>query len=261
MSQFDPASYRRYVQISDQKHILVEGKDDRKILKRLWHDFAAHTRKSDKIEEIVFDTAEKIKNFPSGTGNNREKVQDICESMSDKTYVKKFVGFIDRELYQFSWEETDILQDHLQCHDIEGRLVRSRGHSIENYLFEFKTFKKPLSLFSTTPYAHQALQQFQHIFDAVLRYACAVSLAAAKLQVIQRINATMEWRFIEISTASVRFRFDRWAKKLVDNRGFSNTQIATLKHYYDAYYRLAEQSTVEIVRWICHGHLGFDFLR
>jgi len=261
MTKYDPESYRLYVRISSKKHILVEGSDDKKIIARLWHDFADQTHQAEKLDEIVVDTAQELINFSSPIGSNRVKVETICTMIASKNYAARFVGFVDREWSHWSGAGITDLPDYSPIHGVDslGRLIHSRGHSIENYLFEFETWSQPLALLSISPIANQALNQFKLVFHEALGQACAISLALAQLQLLQRAENTISDKCIILVNNIIEFDFDKWAIELTQ-RHVDHVQIGSLKTYYLNYHQLIQLSSPQIIRWLCHGHLGIDFL-
>lgn len=268
MAKFDPQSYRIYLMNSivsgKNKHILVEGKDDKYLIERLWQDFSVKNSQNTP-SRILVDSAENLikGNEQQPFYNNRQKVEFITSSVYGKSYVDNFVGFVDRELHKFYWDcDIDLeLQDLIESHEVVQRLVLSRGHSIENYIFDFSMLCDVLEYLSTTVYTNQAIELFKETFQHNLRIACSIGLTAAKAQVLSKTSSTIDYNLLEISSSKeVRFNLDVWIKKLVE-RGISTAQEQDIKSYYLIYSEKVSNASVSLVRWICHGHIGYDFLR
>jgi hypothetical protein len=271
MSRFDPPSYRLYLRNSiisgKNKHILVEGRDDKYLIERLWNDFSSQS-KLNNLNEILVDSAENlIKGDQTNPSfNNRQKVELIASSVIGKSYADSFVGFVDRELHKFEWdyESSPELQDFLNTHEVIQRLVLSRGHSIENYVFDFSILCEVLECLSTTVYAHQATELFKESFQSSLREACSIGLAATKAQVLSRANSTIDWQILELllqlNPIEVNFKIDEWIQRLIA-RGISSSQEQNLRLYYPIYKEQVSRASISLIRWICHGHIGYDFLR
>jgi len=265
-SKYDPKSYRLYLKISisggKNKHILVEGKDDKYLIEKLCRDFLA---KNNQHTTILVDSAENLVKGDESIefANNRDKVKFIADSVNGKSYANGFIGFVDRELDKFAWDYECIseLQDIINSHDIIERLVLSRGHSIENYIFDLSILCKVLEILTTTTNANQCIDLFKETFQATLRIACAVGLAATKAKVLSKVNSTIDYKMLEISSPTeVDFKFDDWVKKLVA-RKISTTQEQNLRSHYNIYNQQVARTSISLVRWICHGHIGYDFLR
>ena len=268
MAKFDPASYRIYLRNSiisgKNKHILVEGKDDKYLIERLYLDFLVDDSKYTH-NKILVDSAENIiKGDESiSLSKNRDKVEYIANSIIGKPYADGFVGFVDRELHKFEWnyECNAELQDLLNSHDVIQRLVLSRGHSIENYIFDVSIFCEVLQILSTTVSSGKAIELFKETFQSTLRIACSIGLASTKSQVLSRTYDTIDYNLFErTSLTEVSFKFDDWVEKLVV-RGISTDQERQLRLHYLAYKDQVTRASISLVRWICHGHIGFDFLK
>lgn len=263
-SKYDPNSYRVYLSISKHKHILVEGKDDKYLIEKLCRDFLA---KNNQHTTILVDV-DSVETFVKGDElseftNNKEKVKFIANSVNGKPYSNSFIGFVDREMDKFAWDYECIseLQDIINSHDIIERLVLSRGHSIENYIFDLSILCKVLEILTTTTNANQSIDLFKETFQATLRIACAVGLAATKAKVLSKVNSTIDYKLLEISSPTeVVFNFDAWVEKLV-TRKISTTQEKELRLHYSVYNQQVARASISLVRWICHGHIGYDFLR
>ena len=149
----------------------------------------------------------------------------------------------------------------IESHEVVKRLVLSRGHSIENYIFDFSILYEVLEYLSTTAYANQAIALFKEYFQYTLRVACSIGLAATKVQVLSKTNSTIDYNLLEItSTGELIFRLDDWIEKLI-GRGISAAQAQDIKFHYTTYSDQVSRSSISLIRWICHGHIGYDFLR
>jgi len=268
MAKFDPQSYRLYLMNSiisgKNKHILVEGRDDKYLIERLWQDFSTQNSQNSTYK-ILVDSAENLIKGDSldPFSNNRQKVEFIANSIHEKPYANDFVGFVDRELHNFEWdcEINAELRDLAESHEVIKRLVLSRGHSIENYIFDFSILYEVLEYLSTTAYANHAIKLFKESFQSALRIACSIGLAATKAQVLSKTSSTIDYKLLEItSTGEVIFKVDDWVKKLI-GRGISAAQAQNIGLHYITYSNQVSRASISLVRWICHGHIGYDFLR
>ncbi|NEQ36247.1 MAG: DUF4435 domain-containing protein [Okeania sp. SIO3I5] len=262
--KYTPKEYRIYLNNSSQKHILVEGKNDKYFLERMLSYLANEIDKPELTEQVVVDSAASLIESESGTGSNKEKVEEIANSVVDKPYSQRFIAFIDRELYLFDWdyEQTQILQDNFPRHNIEKRIIRTRGHSLENYLFEVDIVSNFFNLNTTIPNPQIATNLFKQIFKSVIYSACTIGLAATKSSLLQKIESGILWRnFIELTSGEINFLLEDWLDFLIDKRSVSNSKISEIKHNYKTYIQLINQTSFEIVRWLSHGHIGYDFLK
>lgn len=263
MVKYTPQQYQSYLQNSNKKHILVEGKNDKYLIERLWGDFANKFGRSEVKDLVVVDRAEYLIKPDSRTGSNKEKIIEICQSVNSKSYAHKFVGFVDRDLDNFDWdyEKIETIKDNLQGHEIEGRMVRSRGHSIENYLFETACLCESLEFISTISYAREAIELFQSVFESAIYSACVIGLAAAKSNLLKKIQNTISWELIELGRQKVIFFLEDWLRELANKRNLSPEEIKNLSENYAIYTNYVNEASFSVIRWLCHGHTGYDFLR
>lgn len=268
MNKFDLKSYQMYLFISiadgHKKHILVEGKDDKYLVEKLWHDLFAE--KNLTGTKIIVDSADaliKIEENNSPIGSNNRKVEFVTNSIVEKPYKDGFVGFADREFdkFELTCDLNVELQDFLGNHEIAHRLAKSRGHSIENYIFDIHLLCETLEILSMTAYTRKAIGLFKETFEPSLRIACSLGLVASKAQILSRIKSVIDYDLIQItSNNQVIFNLDDWLAK-VGERNITDEKIQTIKNDYEIYKEQVSKASFSLVRWMCHGHIGYDFLR
>jgi len=236
---------------SKTKRLLVEGRDDKKFFKILFNQF--------KFDNVKIDTAENLIDFKDNNGNiikkNRQKVETICNSLNNKSCNDNFVGFVDREFDEFDINTT--IYDKLISHKVKGRLVCSRGHSIENYFFDFYILCESLRDLCDTEYFFEALNIFSNLIESTLRLACAASLAGKEIGDqgnFSLIKGSIKWELIEIRDSKAILLIDKWQKSLESktNEGLAKKIIERYQYWLEIVY----SSNLDDVRWICHGHIG-----
>ncbi len=183
-------SYKEFVaaiQMSKLPHILLEGTHDKAFFLRMCE--AAPDAPSQNHVSIT--TAEQIASDVSVIGN-RDKVEEICKLIEGRHFQYRFLGFVDREFRNFRLRKS--IHDELRKHCCQGRLVWSRGHSVENYMFDFEVIKQPLRDFSTNDdIATTALGLLQKQFSNVMRIACALGLVALEKGQLAVVRRTVHW--------------------------------------------------------------------
>lgn len=260
---FTPADYRGYIRYSHQRHILVEGADDKRVFELLLDESAEKNFLQIHRENIKIDTAEYLIDFQENGKKigNREKVELICQSIFGKTYEKKFVGFVDREFREF--EQIPILRDNVLGHRVLDRLVWSRGHSIENYFFDFDTLRKPLRSFSVTDNFHAALELFEQVFEQTIRIACAVSLAGNELEKIRVVQSSASREILEVvrnSKNSIKINQVTWISRFTNRLKLKPDDAGKIIERYLYWKNIVNSSEFSVVRWMCHGHIGLAFI-
>lgn len=261
--RYTPQEYRTKLLMSNCKHVLVEGSSDKTLFILMRDELQISHNLVNLTDQIYIDTAENLKQDDDGAIANSDKVRALCKSLENKEKFRgKFVGFIDRELYEFEWEETESIEDRVEKHIQHHYLVWSRGHSIENYLFDFQVLYEPLRDFLGITYFTEVLVLFRDNFDSTLRIASALGLAAAKLGLLKRVRQTLYERDLIMMTSSgVTFDAEQWYSILGQRKdAFVQEEVNTLVEYYKVYYRIANNSSSSVIRWVCDGHIGFNML-
>jgi Protein of unknown function (DUF4435) len=248
--------YLRYIQLSHKKHLLVEGKEDKRIFKLLFDEFKQEKKILD-VDKIDIDTAE-ILSF-TDTPRNCDRVKSVCLSIENKDYQDKLVGFIDREFSEFEYDGVPF-QDKLQTHKVEGRLVWSRGHSIENYFFDFSILRDSFRGLIAIDYFAETLLLFQIVIESAIQRACAISLAAEKSCKIKRILSTIQWEYLELDNGELMIK-NMEQNLLASPPGFSPDEAKQFYEEYEKWQRRVKSNTdFLVIRWLCHGHIGIKFI-
>jgi hypothetical protein len=249
--------YRIKIRISKNPLLLVEGRSDRHFFERLL--YGARKRGYGSPESIQIDTANKLQDEKMRGMGNREKVEMICAAVIQEIPNDKyFCGFADREFRGFEIDDIAV-QDAISDHYTTGSLVWSRGHSVENYYFDLVSFRKSFELSSPIHIAHveAAINLFEKIFESILHLSCAISLAARDSEYLSDATAgpvkqCIHWSNLNISQDTININGDKW-KKILQETGKSERFFARYNYWYQ---RLATIDR-KILRWLCHGHIGF----
>ena len=181
------------VRMSKDSHILLEGAQDKAFFDILCQAVGIiPLRLNAHSSPLAITTAESIKSDTIVVGN-RDKVEEICELIKGQSFQFRFAGFVDREFRDFKIAES--IRDEVHAQRCIGRLIWSRGHSIENYMFDFDVIKEPLHDASpNTDIAQRALEVLETIFPEVLSVACALGLAARERNLLNVVRKTIHWR-------------------------------------------------------------------
>ncbi|MUH00031.1 DUF4435 domain-containing protein [Scytonema sp. UIC 10036] len=246
---YKPSDYRNLIRMSNKKRLLVEGKEDKILFKLLLDELYSQKNKID------IDSAEDLINFDNAIGN-RQKVEAICQSLTNEPYNHKLVGFVDREFRDF--DISDTIQDNLNLHKVQGQLVWSRGHSMENYFFDFSILRDPLRDLSAAEWFDDALYLFKQLIDSTIRLACSVSLVGHELGILKRIKCSVSWQMLNILVASnnVQILFNSWEENFITDQNFCQEEAKKIITRYQYWHQIIEQADFKVVRWLCHGHIG-----
>jgi hypothetical protein len=174
-------------------------------------------------------------------------------------YASRFVGFVDREFREFDLESE--IQDLVGKHNIIDRLVWSRGHSIENYFFDFAVLARPLRHHSVTLYYRDALDLFQQNIEQILREVCAIGLAGWKCKSLKHVRSSVaDWNIVERSASGFSINTEKWMDFFIKERNMRYEDALNLKEAYQEWSMKVSGIDFNIVRWLCDGHTGLAFI-
>lgn len=259
--QLTPEEYLTEIIMSQDRFLLLEGSDDeeffilvRNVLRK--NESKISEEKIDLLKSIIIDTAERIK----GELGNRAKIEKICDLVAQESsnVNNRILGFVDREFREFEYRT--YLKDHIKTHKVNNRLIWSRGHSIENYFFEIATLKEAFNNYVVSSFYQEAFEIFESKFDHTLRIACALSLAGLSQELVQPIARSLDWHCIDITSTSLKIDLEKWRDILEKKFKLDRDRIQTLFNKFETYLNMTQQCDLETSRWLCHGHIGFNFM-
>ena len=256
--------------MTKKSFLLVEGGDDVAFFSCLTSDRSGNGN-------IEVWTANKLKE--NRRENNKEKILQVEEEIrQDDKISSRFLAFIDRDYENFC-DDGDTL--HYPPIKQRDRVVRTRGHSIENYFFEFIVMRDQLLKYhgkEAPEYTIDALKSMEQHFSEIIRIACALSLAAKDSQLITRLRNTLEelgkcigirddWMVIDYDESSeLPVTLDKEGlvhhlQRLDANNSLGGRVqwfIDDFDYFMD---RLKEQRDEYLPGLLCHGHIGFALVR
>ncbi len=258
--KYTPADYRNMLKMSSGKFLLVEGKDDKGFFRSLLYELSKEVDQVTSFDSIIINSAEDLIKADNCL-DNRQKVELICSSIQQTPLSNKHIGFVDREFREF--DISGVVEDKLNGHNVINGVVWSRGHSIENYCFDFFILHSPLREHSDIDRFDLALELFKKIFDLTLRLACAFSLAAEELGKLQRVSGHINWRMIEIDLSEVKLKPNILRFELVNklSKGsITEEEYTLLIEIFYKWHKKIENVDLSCIRWLCHGHIGMNFI-
>ena len=182
----------------DQVRLLVEGETDRFIFKYMLDEVKNYNSYKGCMRPVEIDVAESfikedelLIESEKKSGHhlgNREKVERVCKEIEKEDYGDRMIGFVDREYREFDLEDNII--DKLDEHNISGRIVWSRGHSIENYLFDTRIMRDVIKSLLDSSSFDKSLQAFDQCSDSIIITACAISLAGKSQKKLKKIEGS-----------------------------------------------------------------------
>lgn len=234
--------------------ICTEGKDDSIAVKHCLLDFL--NPKELVNQKYVIDTMEIIES-DGVTYGNKDKLLKIHECIVGTPTANNVSMFADREYSYFDINniEIDSKPIHIKESDI---LWYTRGHSIENYLFEpnfyikYLEFNHPDQLLGN--YKNLINDNWQNILDssASLTYSIHEHNLCTKSKGLFCYN---DWQMVSadkivINTNSVKLQ--------LLTRGIPQNKVDSILSRAAALQPILSKKTV--TKWIIHGHIGLDLL-
>ena len=247
------------VQMSKLPHILLEGRSDEMFFRRMCEAMTSPVVNANDVNSrVAITSAEELSSDKYGEGN-REKVIKVTELMQKQPCGERFVGFVDREFRKFTF--LGVVFDELNTHYRHARLVWSRGHSVENYCFDFEVVKD--ILLDSSPnqsVAHAALGILQKDFVGVLNIGCALGLTGYRRSLLDAVRRTVDWRNLRLSNSKFVWDTAKWSDALVKHtavdREFSRELVKQFEHALE----ITTGSSLDDVRWACDGHIGLSLI-
>jgi hypothetical protein len=248
-------SYLGELSLSKKRHLLVEGVSDKQLFEKLIDRlFCFHTESSYRMpHNIQVDLAEII-DIPGVVGN-RNKVEKVCVQASNLKNIQ-FAGFVDREFNGF---DLNNFQDLLDKHYVNGCLVWSRGHSIENYLFEYSILRELFWEILNTNWAGEVIQMFNLVFEESLILACSIGLAAYESRKLNFIRDNICLEILQIDNSRLVIDIEKLENYLTD-KGMSASDLEKLLERYNYYSVKVRKANLDVVKRLCDGHLGLTFI-
>jgi len=248
--QYTIQDYSAYVNMSNRKKLLVEGPDD----KRFFDFLRGH--KKNWFDSLDIDDACIIAS-PHERLGNREKIERVNVLIEKTSFSDKFLGLVDREFRGFDLE--DRIVDTINSHYIDGRLIWTMGHSIENYFLDYDLLNYTISTLSTSPYCRNAMIVFKDIFPSILQLSCAVSLACFEINNFAFLYQFLSWEIFNLDETRIEINYQTLEEEL-RNQNVPEEWISSLLTRIPFWYQQVIDSEPLNPKWLNHGHLSLSIM-
>ena len=247
------------VRMSKRPYILLEGSNDKSFFDILLDTVRGSPGYQDGSRgTVAIETAERVKS-DSHVEGNRQKVENVSGLVARTSFRERFVGFVDREFRKFPVGNT--IADSLGIQQQLDRLVWSRGHSIENYLFDFEVFRAPLHDSSLNgEIAETALDCLERNFQEILSVACALGLVGKEQGILDHVRRTVHFDPILPPDSPTLWDVGVWKGRIVQQSPLSAQQGDALASRFEQLLAVVKASGPSDVRWACDGHTGIRLI-
>lgn len=243
--------YAIAVNLRKRKTFLVEGKSDRRLIKRLLANLDAICHK-----DFVFDTAEIINSDDPMLNNargNKSKVLVAAQRLADQ---EKFAALVDRE-----WDGLWDGQSWIQYSDPEQlrNLYVTLGHSIENYGFNPETFHRKIINRCYESVTRDDANAVVSSFPACVKMALAISQEALQTNSLGRMSGIIRYEnfcwedalnVTIVSSDRMRSEFNK------RNLGDSEAYCADINSIISN----GNLEDTDYLHFYPHGHLGMEVI-
>ncbi len=257
LHRYSIEGYRIKVRQSRTRVLLVEGTSDKRIFQRLFHEAEARGDASVPQDGILIDTAQCLISPDTGVMNDRQKVEAVCGGISSLEEFDHFAAFVDREFREF---DLSGFHDLVGGHHVSGRLVWSRGHSIENYFFDPEMFTVAIRSAAFSESFPDACDLYVRHFVSLLRVCCAASLAGLEHDAQGLVAGSLGCDAISVRNDAVSIEIENWKKNLQARSDGDAHLVLQIISSFSRWEQKLSVAGPEFLRWVCHGHLGFETL-
>jgi len=246
MSRYSIGAYRIALEMRSARTLLVEGETDKAVLQRLLLDVSAEgPRPSIDTPALLAD--------PDLHGlGNKAKVELVAARI---TKTEKFLALVDREWESFNSSELALanIEGDLAAN---GGLLRTFGHSIENYFLEERNFSTLLRRHFSAQLRNGTLRLLEERFSGMCSLALAFSLAARDHQIIGASGGLISRHRIQIDDANFSLR-DELKADLIGRGIAEDIAEQFLSSVADYQARIKARGLPHsVLKWASHGHLG-----
>lgn len=265
-NRLSPKQYLKFLKMSHKNHLLVEGRTDKKIFEQFFPALFRYVHQAISQDDVLIESAESLirgEDDAEMGPSNRERVEYICAQVLNTPEAEKLVGFVDREYRGFERGET--LQDTLNGHRTVDRVVWSRGHSIENYMFDTYILSQSLR-HQSKPYSEMtefysgALTLFESLVEPTIRLACAFSLVAVEDGEIEALKKIIDRELLKISSSSIILNLGLFKQILAARTAFATKADHIIERFL-VWQERVNRADFSCISQMCHGHIGIQFIR
>lgn len=251
--------YINALRLRSTKTVLVEGKSDTVVLKRLWIEGV----QPPEINQPFFDEVDLVSDSALvGMGNKQRvlSVQQHVEQADVPTASAKLATLTDKE-----WDGLSFAGDQLEPDSWPNEVGTApafvtKGHSIENYHFNVDCLIAYLKFAVAPAYTSGLEAALRAIFSSILILAARYTWSMGESQLIKRCGRLLTPADISFSESYVWLETSVVEK--LEERGVMKDVALQLVGQINssATSTLSSMQTSTDLRWLIHGHIGTNLI-
>lgn len=258
LPQFRPSEYVRYLEMSKNAHLLVEGTSDADFYKIV----VTEVLKSSSAIDV--DSAEQLVGFSSSgvaepLGNN-DKVEYIATLLATKSIPIVFQALSDRMLRGFCIDD-QLITDNGAPAGVNSLHQFTDGHSVENYLFDCDIVAGACEVLCPNQCNVTVQAALRDNWRRLLEIAATITVLADEALIngwipnLQTLHGGVTSGCI--SAVGVKLQFDqtRLISYLTDGHSLEATHVEKIAERLETIGKAAASSLDTTLRDISHGHL------
>lgn len=231
--------------------LLVEGSTDRWALARLSQE-AMRARK--RLRPLLIDTAELIRTLDAAL-SNREKVEHVHQLATQEDL--SLGALVDREFRAFNVDASGPRDEINSHYSTSQALFWTRGHSIENYLFDVDPIVRFLEINAAESVSHEILDELRSKFERVLRIASAFSWAARECNVLTKCSKVFTINCWSENDGHLSLNWDVLHQQM-NARAIEVETISQVTVEYAKFENACLNCDLGFARWSAHGSIAYD---
>lgn len=235
--------------------ILVEGRDDKHALQQLLHQrwnigYLQQLPVEIEVSETIQD--------PELVGlGSREKVETVARFVQEKHGTQStLTAFEDREFRHFATSPVD---DQFAKHFVEGIRFWTRGHSLENYVFERGILEEYIASNCFDERRAEMLDGFGKSFESLILHAATLTALSCELGDFRTVTSVINRDSFYVRDGVVGLNYEYLLRHL-ELRPEYKHHWGRLAEILERSRSAVDNSSISHLRWYCHGHLGLKVI-
>lgn len=242
MNRITESEFKIEVSISRKLHILVEGRRDKLAVERML------IHRDIRTDLVIDAIGERIKSDNGTAESVKSRVIKLCNELQEKGVA----GLVDRDFDGFA--VTTKVDDDLPERENECNWLNTRGHSIENYVFDKDIIWQAVLQLSIDmrPSDRDLVNK---TIEGLINDSCVLSWMAYQHNLLQKLLSAIgkSGQFLFSQNFSLNV-------PVILHNLESSYSYDALYGFYVANWEPISKSSPNVLRWMIHGHVGMKLI-